>query len=319
MNAENLSRGAGAAGAFVAAALIKQRKEASRPRIQRMFGASPRRRAGEQLTIMVGSQIAGGAAAVAATGAVAGTQWYRDRKARLASARIIRQVIGAAAMTPDGVMTEESELIFRGAMAGTGVAGADLRRLEGVPLPASVRDLEPCALREPLLTAVATVAFSAMAAANGETEAARRMPALLLRLGLPRPTAEAAAARFLEDYVSARVVLSDHYRLLRPEASGTRPRLELPLPETLAAAQLAMAIHPGEQARLASRRVLTAVIGQGARAVLDSRIPLAPAVHTAVRLASQLSRQQTPVPSSPPAPVRAPAQRELEQGELEQG
>ena len=307
MNAENLSRGAGAAGAFVAAALIKQRKEASRPRIQRMFGASPRRRAGEQLTIMVGSQIAGGAAAVAATGAVAGTQWYRDRKARLASARIIRQVIGAAAMTPHGVM------------AGTGVARADLRRLEGVPLPASVRDLEPCALREPLLTAVATVAFSAMAAANGETEAARRMPALLLRLGLPRPTAEAAAARFLEDYVSARVVLSDHYRLLRPEATGTRPRLELPLPETLAAAQLAMAIHPGEQARLASRRVLTAVIGQGARAVLDSRIPLAPAVHTAVRLASQLSRQQAPVPSSPPAPVRAPAQRELEQGELEQG
>ena len=62
-----------------------------------------------------------------------------------------------------------------------------------------------------------------------------------------------------------------------------------------------------------------AVIGQGAQAILDSRIPLAPAVHTAVRLASQLSRQQAPVPSSPPAPVRAPAQRELEQGELEQG
>ena len=310
VNAENLSRGAGAAGAFVAAALIKQRKEASRPRIQRMFGASPRRRAGEQLTIMVGSQIAGGAAAAAATGAVAGTQWYRDRKARLASARIIRQVIGAAAMNPDGVMTEESELIFRAAMAGTGAARADLRRLEGVPLPASVSDLEPCALREPLLTAVATVAFSAMAAANGETEAARRMPALLLRLGLPRPTAEAAAARFLEDYAGARVVLSDHYRLLRPEATGTRPRLELPLPETVAAAQLAIAIHPGEQARLTSRRVLMAVIGQGAQAILDSRIPLAPGVHTAVRVASQLSRQQTPAPPLPPAP----AQRELEQG-----
>jgi hypothetical protein len=174
-----------------------------------------------------------------------------------------------------------------------------------------VSDLEPCALREPLLTAVATVAFSAMAAANGETEAARRMPALLLRLGLPRPTAEAAAARFLEDYVSARVVLSDHYRLLRPEATGTRPRLELPLSDTLAAAQLAIAIHPGEQARLTSRRVLTAVIGQGAQAILDSRIPLAPAVHTAVRLASQLSGQQAPVPAPPPAP----AHRELGQGE----
>jgi len=172
-------------------------------------------------------------------------------------------------------------------------------------------------VREPLLTAVATVAFSAMAAANGATEAASRMPALLLRLGLPRPTAEAAAARFLEDYVSARVVLSDHYRLLRPEATGTRPRLELPLSDTITAAQLAIAIHPGEQARHASRRVLTAVIGEGARAVLDSRIPLAPAVHAAVRLASQLSGQRTPAPPPPPAPVTAPAQRELEQGDPE--
>ena len=91
--------------------------------------------------------------------------------------------------------------------------------------------------------------------------------------------------------------------------------------ETVASARLAIAIHPGEQARLASRRVLTTVIGQGAQAILDSRIPLAPAVHTAVRLASQLSRQQAPLPSPPPAPApptsapSAPAQRELEQGE----
>lgn len=310
VDAESLARGAGFGGSFVAAALIKQRKEAGRPRIQRIFGASPKRRAGEQLTISLGSQLAGAAAAAAATGAITGAQWYRDKKARFANARLIRQVIGAAAIAPDGAMTEESALIFRAAMGGTGLSHADLRRLDAEPPPASVRDLEPCPLQEPMLSAVATVAFSAMAAASGQTETARRFPALLLRLGLPRPTAEAAARQFADDYAGGRVVLSDHYPLLRPEPADARPRFELPVSQAVAGARLAIASSPGEQARQAGRQALVAIIGHGAQAILQSRVPLTPAVHAAVRLAGQPAGEQTP--AAAPAPVRPSVHGELE-------
>jgi hypothetical protein len=310
VNSESMARGAAVAGSFVAASFIKQKKEANRSRIQRMFGASPRLRAEEELKVMVGSQIAGGAASLAATAAIAGAQWYRDRKACLANARIIRRVIGVAAMAPDGSMTEESRLIFQGAMEGTGLTRADLWRLEAEPLPVSISDLESCALQEPLLSAVVTVAFSAMAAASSATEAVQRIPALLVRLGLPRPTAEAAARRCLEDYIAARVVLSDHYPLLRPAAAGTAPQFRLPLSQTVAAAQLAIACNPSEQARHASRKTVASVIRHGTRATLDSGIPLAPALSIVVRLADRLLGQQ------PPASVQQAASEHNDAGSL---
>lgn len=297
VNSERMVQGAAVAGSFVAATLIKQKKEASRSGIQRIFGASPKRQAAEQLTIMVGSQIAGGAASLAATAAISGVQWHRDRKTRLANARIIRQVIGVAAMAADGSMTEESRLIFQGAMEGTGLTRADLGRLEAEPLPASVSDLESCALQEPLLSAVVTVAFSAMAAASSATEAVQRIPALLVRLGLPRPTAEAAARRCLDDYTDARVVLSDHYPLLRPEAAGTIPQFRLPLSQTVAAAQVAIACNPDEQARHAGRKTAASAVRHGTRAALDSGIPLAPALGIVLRLADRLLGQQPAVPA----------------------
>jgi hypothetical protein len=200
-------------------------------------------------------------------------------------------------MAADGSMTEESRLIFQGAMEGTGLTRADLRRLEAEPLPASVSDLESCALQEPLLSAVVTVAFSAMAAASSATEAVQRIPALLVRLGLPRPTAEAAARRCLDDYTDARVVLSDHYPLLRPEAAGTIPQFRLPLSQTVAAAQVAIACNPDEQARHASRKTAASVVRHGTRAALDSGIPLAPALGIVVRLADRLLGQQPAVPA----------------------
>ena len=144
------------------------------------------------------------------------------------SAAKIRQVIGAAALGPDGQLTEASEVILIGAMNGLRLSARTRKRLEAPPLPQSLAELRGCELEEPLLSAVATIAFSAMAAATGTSDAVRRMPGLLLRLGMPGPTAEAATRAALSEYLSARMVLTGHYRVLQAAIVGTALQLYLP-------------------------------------------------------------------------------------------
>jgi hypothetical protein len=57
----------------------------------------------------------------------------------------------------------------------------------------AISELEPFPLQGELLDVVPMIAFSAMAEATGPDEAADRMPSLLRRIGLPRPTAVATA------------------------------------------------------------------------------------------------------------------------------
>jgi hypothetical protein len=68
------------------------------------------------------------------------------------------------------------------------------------PRPDSVSDLGACPLPEPLLSAVAVIAFTAMAEAASPDEAAQQMPALLRRMGLARPAAETKAREILGEY-----------------------------------------------------------------------------------------------------------------------
>jgi hypothetical protein len=215
------------------------------------------------------------------------------------SARKIRQVIGAAALGPDGQLTEASEVILLGAMDGIGLSAGTRRRLDAAPLPRKVAELRGCALEEPLLSAVAAIAFSAMAAATDTSDAARRMPDLLLHLGMPRPTAEAATSAVMDEYLSARMVLTGHYRVLQAAIAGTALQLQLPIAQIVAATERVIACNPYDEARRANRRELTELISSGARiaAVMHAGTPAGPAMSVAVNVARRLFPRQGPAPA----------------------
>ena len=142
---------AGVAGAIAAAVLIQRRKEASRPRFQQWIGASPRRRNQEELAVKAGTLAAGTLAHVLVAGAMAGTRRYRDRKARIADARLICQVVGLAAQAPDGSIPAGGRVILKSALKGTDLGDRTRKRLLAEPLPADIEDLEPCPLQGELL------------------------------------------------------------------------------------------------------------------------------------------------------------------------
>lgn len=298
---------AGVAAAFVSAIAIRRRNEAKRPRLQRWAGALPHRRAQEDFTVRAGALVAGTLAHLLVAGAMTGMQRYQDRKARIGDARMICQVVGVAARAPDGSIPADSRVVLESALKGTGLGDKIRDRLLAEPLPMTVNDLEPFPLQGELLEVVPMIAFSAMAEAAGPDEAAGRMPALLRRIGLPRPTAEAMAARLMEEYNSRHLVLSGYYAQLSSPAPGRPVPLHLPVAELTAVAESVIARNPNELARQDTRQMFAALVLRGIRATLASGVQLNPRALTAVRVVAQFFGEEAPVSPGPITSPRAAA------------
>lgn len=298
---------AGVAAAFASAIAIRRRNEARRPRLQRWAGALPHRRAQEDFTVRAGALVAGTLAHLLVAGAMTGMQRYQDRKARIGDARMICQVVGVAARAPDGSIPADSRVVLESALKGTGLGDKIRDRLLAEPLPMTVNDLEPFPLQGELLEVVPMIAFSAMAEAAGPDEAAGRMPALLRRIGLPRPTAEAMAARLMEEYNSRHLVLSGYYAQLSSPAPGRPVPLHLPVAELTAVAESVIARNPNELARQDTRQMFAALVLRGIRATLASGVQLNPRALTAVRVVAQFFGEEAPVSPGPITSPRAAA------------
>jgi hypothetical protein len=300
---------AGIAAAFASAIAIRRRNEAKRPRLQRWAGALPHRRAQEDFTVRTGALVAGTLAHLLVAGAMTGMQRYQDRKARIGDARMICQVVGVAARAPDGSIPADSRVVLESALKGTGLGDKIRDRLLAEPLPMTVSDLEPFPLQGELLEVVPMIAFSAMAEAAGPDEAAGRMPALLRRIGLPGPTAEAMAARLMEEYNSRHLVLSGYYAQLSSPAPGRPVPLHLPVAELTAVAESVIARNPNELARQDTRQMFAALVLRGIRATLVSGVRLNPRALTAIRMIAQFFGEEAPVP---PGPITSPPPRGVE-------
>ena len=285
---------AGVAAAFASAIAIQRRNEASRPRLQRWVGALPHRRAQEAFTVRTGALVAGTLAHLLVAGAMTGVQRYQDRKARIGDARMICQIVGVAALAPDGSIPADSRVVLESALKGTGLGGKIRNRLLAEPLPMAISDLEPFPLQGELLEVVPMIAFSAMAEAAGPDEAAGRMPSLLRRIGLPRPTAEAMAERLMEEYNSKHMILSDYYTRLTSPAPDRSIPLHLPVSGITAVTESVIARNPNELARQDTRQAFATLILRGIRATLVSGVRLNPRALTAVRMIAQFFGEEVP-------------------------
>src|SRR5690348_13586968 len=299
---------AGVAAAFASAIAIRRRNEAKRPRLQRWAGALPHRRAQEDFTVRAGALAAGTLAHLLVAGAMTGMQRYQDRKARIGDARMICQVVGVAARAPDGSIPADSRVVLESALKGTGLGDKIRNRLLAEPLPMTVSDLEPFPLQGELLEVIPMIAFSAMAEASGPDEAAGRMPALLRRTGLPRPTAEAMATRLMEEYNSRHMILSGYYAQLSSPAPGW-PVPHLPVAELTAVTESVIARNPNELARQDTRQMFAALVLRGIRATLLSGVRLNPRALTAIRMIAQFFGEEAPVS---PGPITSPPRRGVE-------
>ena len=296
-------RVAGVAAALASAIAIQRRNEARRPRLQRWAGAWPHRRVREDFAVRTGALVAGTLAHVLVAGAMTGVQRYQDRKARIADARMICQIVGVAARAPDGSIPADSRVVLESALKGTGLGNTTRNRLLAEPLPIAISDLEPFPLQGELLEVVPMIAFSAMAEATGPDEAAGRMPSLLRRIGLPRPTAEAMTERLMEEYNSKHMILSGYYaRLASPVPDRTIP-LHLPAAEITAVTESVIARNPNELARQYTRQTIAALILRGIRASLVSGVRLNPNALTAVRVIAQFFGEEVP---ALPGPITSP-------------
>lgn len=285
---------AGVAAALASAIAIQRRNEAKRPRLQRWAGALPHRRAQEDFTVRTGALVAGTLAHLLVAGAMTGVQRYRDRKARIGDARMICQVVGVAARAPDGSIPADSRVVLESALKGTGLGDRIRNRLLAEPLPMAVSDLEPFLLQGELLEVVPMIAFSAMAEATDPDEAAGRMPSLLRRIGLPRPTAEATAQKLLEEYNSRHMILSGYYARLASPAPGRPVPLHLPVSEITAVTESVIARNPNELARQDTRQTFATLILRGIRATLVPGVRLNPRALTAVRVIAQFFGEEVP-------------------------
>ena len=287
-------RVAGVAAALASAIAIQRRNEAKRPRLQRWVGALPHRRAREDFTVRTGALVAGTLAHLLVAGAMTGVQRYQDRKARTGDARMICQIVGVAARAPDGSIPADSRVVLESALKGTGLGDRMRNRLLAEPLPMAISDLEPFPLHGELLEVVPMIAFSAMAEATGPSEAIGRMPSLLRRIGLPRPTAEAMAERLMEEYNSKHMLLSDYYARLTPTVPGRSIPIHLPVSEITAVTESVIARNPNELARQDTRQTFATLILRGIRATLVSGIRLSPGASTAVRVIAQFFGEEVP-------------------------
>ena len=150
------------------------------------------------------------------------------------------------------------------------------------------------------------IAFSAMAESAGPDEAARRMPSLLRRIGLPRPTAEAMAERLTEEYNSEHMILSGYYARLASPAPDRSIPLHLPISEMTAITESVIARNPNELARQATRQTFAALILRGIRATLVSGVRLNPKAVTTARMIAQFFGEEAP---ALPGPVTSPPRR----------
>jgi hypothetical protein len=299
-------RVAGVAAALASAIAIQRRNEAKRPRLQRWVGALPHRRAREDFTVRTGALVAGTLAHLLVAGAMTGVQRYQARKARIGDARMICQIVGVAARAPDGSIPADSRVVLEAALKGTGLGDATRNRLLAEPLPMAIGDLEPFPLHAELLEVVPMIAFSAMAEATGPDEAAARMPSLLRRIGLPRPTAEEMAERLMEEYNSKHMILSGYYARLTSPAPGRPIPLHLPVSEITAVTESVIARNPNELARQDTRQTFAALILRGIRATLVSGVRLNPRALTAVRVIAQFLGEEV---TALPGPITSPAPR----------
>jgi hypothetical protein len=175
-----------------------------------------------------------------------------------------------------------------------GVAARTRKRLLAEPRPASVSDLGACPLPEPLLSAVAIIAFAAMAEATSPGDAARQMPALLRRMGLARPTADTKAGEILDEYTSTYLVLSDLSAQLRTEAPQRPFRVRLPVATMMALGEAINARNANELNRQVTRQAMATLLRRGIRATVSSGIPLHPAASTVIRVVGKFLDEELP-------------------------
>jgi hypothetical protein len=281
-------------GALVTAIIAQRRNEANRTWLQRRIGTSPYRRTREEVTVRAGALLGGTLAYLLVAGATQGLRRLQDRNEQREVARSICRILRVAATAPDGSAPEEASFIVESALTSMGVGARTRKRLLAEPRPASVSDLGPCPLPETLLSAVAVIAFAAMAEATSPEDAVERMPALLRRMGLARPTADTKAREILDEYTSTYLVLSDLSAQLRTEAPQRPFQVRLPITTMMAVGEGISARNPNELSRQVTRQAMATLLRRGIRATVSSGVPLSPAASTVIRVAGQLLGEEVP-------------------------
>jgi hypothetical protein len=242
------------------------------------------------VTVRAGALVGGTLAYLLVTGATQGLRRLQDRSGQREVARSICRILRVAATAPDGSMPEEASFIVESALLSMGVAARTRKRLLAEPRPASVSDLGACPLPEPLLSAVAIIAFAAMAEATSPGDAARQMPALLRRMGLARPTADTKAGEILDEYTSTYLVLSDLSAEMRTEAPQRPFRVRLPVATMMALGEAINARNANEL----NRQAMATLLRRGIRATVSSGIPLHPAASTVIRVVGKFLDEELP-------------------------
>jgi len=285
---------AAAGGALVTAIVAQRWNEANRTWLQRRIGAFPSRRTREEVTVRAGALFGGTLAYLLVAGATQGLRRLQDRNGQRDLARTVCRILGVAATAADGSVPEEASFIVESALMSMGVGGRTRKRLLAEPRPASISDLGACPLPEPLLSAVAVIAFAAMAEATSPEDAVRQLPALLRRMGLARPAAEAKAGEILDEYTSTYLVLSDLSAQLKTEAPERPFRIRLPVATMLAVGEGINARNTSELGRQVTRQAMVTLLRRGIRATVSSGVPLHPAAATAIRVAGQFLGEEVP-------------------------
>jgi hypothetical protein len=291
---EDAAELAAVGGALVTAIVAQRWNEAGRTWLQRRIGASPSRHTREEVTVRAGALLGGTLAYLLVTGATQGLRRLQDRNGQREVARSICRILRVAATAPDGSMPGEASFIVESALISMGVSARTRKRLLAEPRPASVSDLGACPLPEPLLSAVAVIAFAAMAEATSPQDAVRQMPALLRRMGLARPAADTKAGEILDDYTSTYLVLSDLSAQLRTEAPQRPFRVRLPVATMMAVGEGINAHNTNELHRQVTRQAMATLLRRGIRATVSSGIPLHPAASTVIRAVGHFLDEEVP-------------------------
>ena len=291
---EDAAELAAVGGALVTAIVAERWNEANRTWLQRRIGASPSRQTREEVTVRAWAPSSGYARLPARDWSDAGLRPLQDRNGQREVARSVCRILEVAATAPDGSMPDEASFIVESALISMGVGAKTRKRLFAEPRPTSVSDLGACPLPEPLLSAVAVIAFTAMAEATSPEDAVRRMPVLLRRMGLTRPAAETKAREILDEYTSTYLVLSDLSAQLRTEAAERPFRVRLPVSTMLAVSERINGRNTNELHRQVTRQAMVTLLRRGIRATVSSGIPLHPAASTVIRVVGQFLGEEVP-------------------------
>jgi hypothetical protein len=177
---------------------------------------------------------------------------------------------------------------------GMGLGAKTRKRLLAEPRPASVSDLGACPLPEPLLSAVAVIAFAAMGEASSPGDTVQQMPALLRRMGLARPAADRKAREIRDEYTGTYLVLSDLSAQLRSGAPERPYRVRLPVSTMIAVSEGINGRNTNELNRQVTRQAMATILRRGIRATVSSGVPLHPAASTVIRVAGQFLGEDVP-------------------------